>query len=325
MKINPIWNKYPLIKPELESTMALMENNIQTDNKPVSKAIVSMMDSGGKLLRPAYLLLFSMFQKADRQKMIALAAAVETLHMATLIHDDVVDQSPTRRGQSSIQAQFGQSTAVYSGDYLFVVCFNLLADHASDFKGIQQYGQWMGSILNGEMVQMAERYDTNISIDQYLKQISGKTGQLFSLSAFLGAYEGGGDAQFAQLAGKIGLNIGMSFQLMDDILDYTDSSSQLGKPVHSDVRQGVYSAPLILAMQQQRDYFLPLLAKKNRMSDADTEQVVSGVMAFGGIQAAKAYVRQYTQTALKQIDCLPDKPAKKILISLTKDLLDRQA
>ncbi|WP_186786792.1 polyprenyl synthetase family protein, partial [Oenococcus oeni] len=92
-------------------TLALMQKNIKTDNEPVSKAILEMINSGGKLLRPAYLLLFSMFQKTDRNKIIALAAAIEILHMATLIHDDVIDESPTRRGMSSIQKQFGQSTA----------------------------------------------------------------------------------------------------------------------------------------------------------------------------------------------------------------------
>ncbi|MDV7714674.1 polyprenyl synthetase family protein [Oenococcus oeni] len=325
MKINPMWDKYPLIKHELGLTLALMQKNIKTDNEPVSKAILEMINSGGKLLRPAYLLLFSMFQKTDHNKIIALAAAIEILHMATLIHDDVIDESPTRRGMSSIQKQFGQSTAVYSGDYLFVVCFNLLAEYASDFRGIQQYGHHMNAILNGEMTQMVERYDLNISIDQYFKQISGKTGQLFSLATFLGAYESGNKIKFAKNAEKIGLNIGVSFQLMDDILDYTDNSQQIGKPVHNDMREGVYSAPLILAMAQHKDLFFPFLKKKNKMTDQDTEEIAKLVIEFDGIKKAKKYAETYTKKALIQINDLPDKPAKKALIDITRELLDRQS
>ncbi len=325
MKINPMWDKYPLVKQELELTLALMKKNIRTDNKPVSKAILEMINSGGKLLRPAYLLLFSMFQKTDRNKIIALAAAIEILHMATLIHDDVVDQSPIRRGMSSIQQQFGQSTAVYSGDYLFVVCFNLLAEYASDFRGIQQYGHHMNAILNGEMTQMVERYNFNISIDQYFKQISGKTGQLFSLATFLGAYESGNKVQFAKNAEKIGLNIGISFQLMDDILDYTDTSEQIGKPVHNDMREGVYSAPLILAMIQHKDSFLPFLKKKDQMTDQDTKRVSQLVIEFGGVKMAKEYAEKYTKQALLQINNLPDRPAKEALVDITKEIMDRQS
>jgi geranylgeranyl pyrophosphate synthase len=120
-----MWHEYPTLAPELASALTLIEKQITTNNTPVAKAIMEMINGGGKLLRPAYCLLFSRFQDTDREKMIALAAAIETLHTATLIHDDIIDKSPTRRNQVTIQKQFGPDTAVYAGDYLFVVCFKL--------------------------------------------------------------------------------------------------------------------------------------------------------------------------------------------------------
>lgn len=155
MKIHPMWHEYPTLAPELASALAMIEKQITTNNTPVAKAIMEMINGGGKLLRPAYCLLFSRFQDVDREKMIALAAAIETLHTATLIHDDIIDKSPTRRNQVTIQKQFGPDTAVYAGDYLFVVCFKLLSHYASSLRSIQQDSGSMEKILKGELDQMA--------------------------------------------------------------------------------------------------------------------------------------------------------------------------
>jgi len=317
-----MWQTYPDIQNELETTLSLIESTIQTDNVPVKNAIIKMINAGGKLLRPAYCLLFSQFQQTDRQKMIALAAAVETLHTATLIHDDIIDDSPVRRGLPSIQAEFDRATAVYAGDYLFVVCFKLLSNYASSLRSIQQDGQSMERILNGELAQMARRYDLDMTMDQYLHQVSGKTGQLFALSCFIGAYESDSSTLFAKKAQDIGLNIGIAFQLLDDILDYTSSEATFGKPVHEDMKQGVYSAPLILAMHEDAT-IKPLLAKQTAMTDTDVATVVAQVSAVHGVEDAYALAQSYTDKALKAIKKLPDKPARATLIQLTKQLLQR--
>ncbi len=115
MQIHPMWATYPDLQPELQATLELIQQQIKTDNQPVNAAILDLINAGGKLLRPAYCLLFSQFKPTDRSKMIALAAAIETLHTATLIHDDVIDQSPIRRGVTTIQTQFDLPTAVYAG------------------------------------------------------------------------------------------------------------------------------------------------------------------------------------------------------------------
>lgn len=325
MKIHPMWHEYPTLAPELASALTLIEKQITTNNTPVAKAIMEMINGGGKLLRPAYCLLFSRFQDTDREKMIALAAAIETLHTATLIHDDIIDKSPTRRNQVTIQKQFGPDTAVYAGDYLFVVCFKLLAHYASSLRSIQQDSGSMEKILKGELDQMATRYQTQITINDYLKQVSGKTGQLFALSCFVGAYESGGTTNFAKTAEKIGMNIGIAFQLLDDILDYTSDGETLGKPVYEDVRSGVYSAPLILAMQRDRQAFLPLLAKKEHISDTEMIQLRDLVIKYEGAKQAYTMAQQRTDLATAGLQKLPAGAARDDLIRLTESLLKRKS
>ena len=321
MKIHPMWHEYPTLAPELASALTLIEKQITTNNTPVAKAIMEMINGGGKLLRPAYCLLFSRFQDTDREKMIALAAAIETLHTATLIHDDIIDKSPTRRNQVTIQKQFGPDTAVYAGDYLFVVCFKLLAHYASSLRSIQQDSGSMEKILKGELDQMATRYQTQITINDYLKQVSGKTGQLFALSCFVGAYESGGTTNFAKTAE----NIGIAFQLLDDILDYTSDGETLGKPVYEDVRSGVYSAPLILAMQRDRQAFLPLLAKKEHISDTEMIQLRDLVIKYEGVKQAYTMAQQRTELATAGLQKLPAGAARDDLIRLTESLLKRKS
>ena len=325
MKIHPMWHEYPTLAPELASALTLIEKQITTNNTPVAKAIMEMINGGGKLLRPAYCLLFSRFQDTDREKMIALAAAIETLHTATLIHDDIIDKSPTRRNQVTIQKQFGPDTAVYAGDYLFVVCFKLLAHYASSLRSIQQDSGSMEKILKGELDQMATRYQTQITINDYLKQVSGKTGQLFALSCFIGAYESGGTTNFAKTAEKIGMNIGIAFQLLDDILDYTSDGETLGKPVYEDVRSGVYSAPLILAMQRDRQAFLPLVAKKEHISDTEMIQLRDLVIKYEGVKQAYTMAQQRTDLATAGLQKLPAGAARDDLIRLTESLLKRKS
>lgn len=324
MKIHPMWAAYPTLAPELSATLQLIEDEVHPDNKPVTEALVRMINSGGKLLRPAYCLLFSQFKTVDRQKMIALAAAIETLHTATLVHDDIVDKAATRRNEPTIAAQFGNDVAVYAGDYLFVVCFKLIAHYASDLRSVQQDSLSMERILNGEMAQMARRYNVDMTIDDYLHQVTGKTGQLFALAAFIGAYESGQSLRFAKKTEAIGLNIGIAFQLLDDILDYTATASAMGKPVHEDMRQGVYSAPLVLAMSQNRQAFTPLLAKRDTMSDEDVAAVLALIQQYDGVAKAHALAANYTAKAQAQLATLPDLPARALLIQLTESLLTRK-
>ncbi|GAA3010417.1 polyprenyl synthetase family protein [Tetragenococcus solitarius] len=326
MKLHPIWNDYPQLQPELTQTIKLMENSIQLKNKPVKKALLEMIGAGGKLLRPAYQLLFSQFgPEQDRQKSVALAAAIEMLHTATLIHDDIVDDASLRRNLPTISAKFDNNTAVYAGDYLFVACFKLMSGYTSSLRSLQNNALSMEKILSGELGQMEDHYNLSMTVDEYLANISGKTAELFALSCSVGAFENGTTQLFAKNVSDIGHHIGMAFQIIDDILDYTQPKTEIGKPVLKDVRQGIYTLPLIYALQTKRESLVPFLEKKERMSETDIQEIYRLVNDLGGVTKAQQLANTYTQKALKKIDKLPSNSAntRASLQQLTKTLLTR--
>ncbi|WP_297078926.1 polyprenyl synthetase family protein [uncultured Enterococcus sp.] len=324
MKLHPLWAEYPTLQTELKATRTLMESSIKLTNKEVEQAILTMIESGGKLLRPAYQLLFATFgPDQNRDKAIAIAASIELLHTATLIHDDIVDEAEVRRGTSSIRAHFGNATAVYAGDYLFVSCFKLMSAYASSLKSLQLHSNSMEKILNGELGQMDHRYHYTITVEEYLETISGKTAELFALSCGIGAIESGTSERFAKKASDIGMAIGMAFQIIDDSLDYSQKEQVLGKPVLNDVKQGVYSLPLIISLNQAPERLLPLLMKQNAMTIEDQQQIWEIVQEQNGVKQAYSYAEQYTKKALKLIASLPETPAKTQLTTLTKTILNR--
>lgn len=326
MKLHPMWESYPNLKKELYSTLKLMNTTVNLPNKEVEKAVLAMIHSGGKMLRPAYQLLFSQFgDQKEPKKTIALAAAIELLHTATLIHDDIVDEAITRRSLPTIKAQFGNHTAVYAGDYLFVCCFKLLSAYASSLNSIQSNVKSMEKVLSGELGQLNNRYDLQMTIEQYIENISGKTAELFALSCFVGSYESGTSEYFAKKCYAIGKNIGVAFQIVDDILDYSQSSNTLGKPVLEDVRQGVYSLPLLYALKTNKAELLPYLAKKEQITNKDITMIYQLVHSAQGVSSAQQLAQKYTKKALVEIQKLPDNAShtKQNLLSITKTILNR--
>lgn len=324
MQIHPMWEAYPELQSELIQTIELIDSRIHLRNKSIEHALVDMMNTGGKLVRPAYTLLFSTFgEDHDPNRARAFAAAIEVLHMATLIHDDVIDDSPKRRGQQTIQSKYGKDIAVYAGDYLFTVSFKLITDYSNSMKQMQINTKGMEKILMGEIDQMHLRYNQTITIRNYLTQISGKTAQLFALSCYSGALESGQNERFARNCYYIGSHIGMAFQIKDDILDYTQTTDGFGKPVLEDVRQGIYSAPLIYAMRKNKAAFKDLLEKKDQLTKEETQKIQQLVIHSGGLDEAKRLAEKYTDKALKRIDQLPDSSEKEMIRNLTLSLLDR--
>ncbi|MHC5269364.1 polyprenyl synthetase family protein [Enterococcus sp. LJL98] len=327
MTLHPMWEAFPQLQKELKQTLNLMENALHLKNKEVETAILEMIQAGGKLLRPAYQILFAQFgPEKEQQKILSFAAAIELLHTATLIHDDIVDESKLRRNLPTIQARFDNRTAVYAGDYLFVTCFKLMADYGSSMKSLQMNSRSMEKILAGELGQMDKHYYLEVTIEEYLENISGKTAELFALSCSIGALESGCSQLFAKKAAAIGHQIGMAFQILDDILDYSQASETLGKPVLEDVRQGIYSLPLLYALEENPSALRPLLAKKEQMTQAEARNVFDLVQASQGIQKAQELATNYTEKALKEINSLPNRPAgvKDSLLTITKTILHRE-
>ena len=324
MSTQSIWESHLELRTELEAVTQLMAKQIRLRNKEIETVLLDSIYAGGKMIRPAYTLLFSKFgdtQQVDRT--YALAAAVELLHTATLIHDDIIDDSPLRRGKPSIQSKYGKDVAVYAGDYLFTVCFRLLSTYSDTQEQVEINTRGMERILMGELDQMHLRYNKKMSIRHYLTQISGKTAQLFALACYSGALNGGQTEQFSRNCYYIGSHIGMAFQIIDDILDYSQSSDVFGKPVLEDVRQGVYTAPLIFALRENNDRLKELIAKEANMTEEDAKEVKDLVIELGGLDKAKQVARKYTLKAMKRIELLPNQPEKESIKEITLSLLNR--
>ena len=322
--VHPMWMEYPELHEELKQVKAMMHASITIENQQIREAIWAVLESGGKMIRPAYLILFSMWnENRNKEEVHAVAAALELLHVATLLHDDVIDEADTRRGQETISARFGNRVAIYAGDYLLTVCYQLLSKYSQDLAGIQLPTDGMMRVVEGELSQMEESYKTDVTIQDYLKRIDGKTAQLFMLSCMMGErFSGMGELERAR---HIGNSIGMAFQLLDDILDYEVSSSELGKPVLEDVAQGIYTMPLIASLPKCEKELLPLLEKKNQLTAPDRLAIQKLVVNAGGVETAKDFASKYTMKAIHQIEKLPEADVKSMLLKITSQLLQRKS
>lgn len=325
MAVHPLWDKYPDIQKELNETKKIMEKSVKIRNKEITQALQLFFDAGGKLLRPAYFLLFSKFgEEVSPKKARQMAASLEILHTATLIHDDIIDDSPMRRSLPSIQATYGQDIAVYTGDFLFTIYFQLLATSTKSFKTIEMNAYSMKRILVGELDQMNLRYNTDITVKQYFQHIKGKTAQLFEFACYEGANYSDCPKGLQLSAKRIGYNIGMAFQIMDDVLDYKAKESEMNKPVFEDMKNGYYTLPLILAMENNHDTFKPYLEKRQELTDKELSEVHELILEAGGIEKAEAIAERFTTRALNSIQKLPNIEAKDILYDVTATLLNRR-
>lgn len=328
IKLKP-WTRYPLIANQLKQVNACIEENMQTVYPALARALARMAASGGKYLRPSLLLLAGQITgrhyQAHQEQLIKLAAAIEILHMATLIHDDIIDDSDERRGAVSIQARFGKDVAVYAGDLLFTRFFDLLLQATDDQAYLKENAHTMHAILNGELGQMDERFNLEQPLAIYLKNVKGKTAALFRLAAKEGAYFAGASEQNTELMAQYGENLGIAFQMVDDILDY-DGGSQLNKPTLEDLATGVYSLPLLLALQEKklRVQILPLLSKKRALKLGEMKQVQSLIVTSDVLEKSRQLAKDYSQKAIRNLQKLPAGPANLFLQKMTQRLISRQ-
>ncbi|MDR1605881.1 MAG: polyprenyl synthetase family protein [Streptococcaceae bacterium] len=309
------WTPSPYLTTQLDQVQQLMISAIRVKNPQTQQAILDLLTSGGKMLRPAYLLLFAEFTRLERNKKIALASSIELLHTATLIHDDIIDKAETRRGVPTISHLYGTDVAVYAGDYLFVTVFKIMAQHALDLSNLSNRIDAMEKLLDGELGQMNLRFNTDQTIHDYIDNISGKTAELFAQACAVAPFADKQD-RLAQLAYEIGLNVGIAFQIMDDFLDYTADRHTFGKPVLADIQQGIYSAPVLFALAA--DPQVAALLKTKAFDD-----VFKAIHQSGALEKTHQLAQTYTLKALKLIDKLPTHPIKSDIYQMTEKLLER--
>lgn len=328
MKLHPIWDDYPDVKKSLIKVLTTIEDHVRIKDPTIREIIFNLIHSGGKHLRPAYVLLCARIgEKQDEERVIDVAAAIECFHMATLVHDDVIDRADMRRHQPTVHTRYGNKFAIYTGDYLFSLAFNLLAKHASFLSSARAKSRTsrnIGKILLGELQQLHSAYSTSVTVKDYLSRISGKTAQLFALSCYSGAITSGASEKQANIAWNMGHYIGMAFQIKDDILDYEGSDEKLGKPVFSDIKNGIYTLPLIYTLAKNKKELVPLLAKKEHITDRDLKTVLALIKEYGGIEKAEKLMYRYTEKAMSELEKLPAGSYKDDLSRLNQALLKRE-
>lgn len=323
------WDSFPQVQKDIIEINQIILKHVNSVPGLLGQALEDTFAVPGKMLRSACVMLFGAFgpdadQKQDELKKIA--TSIETLHNATLIHDDIIDESSMRHGRPSIQTKYGKHIAVYAGDYLFALSLTLLSENAQSLHSVIADGKTMQNILVGETEQYNNAYNINISEKEYLNQIKGKTGVLFGLACFIGAYESGIKVTKALKAKQFGEYLGQAFQLRDDILDYTTTSSTFKKPVLLDVKDGIYSGPLIFALQNDNNNHLHELVKMGKdLTQDQLHEIENLVNHLGGVERAQKLADQYTEKALASLKKhWPDNENRALIEQLTGRLLKRQ-
>lgn len=305
------------LRSDLENVREIIAETLTTGHPFLDAGPKRFIDHPGKMLRPTLLLLAAHMGDFDAAAAHRLAAAVEILHIATLIHDDIVDNSPLRRGTTSIHVTEGLRQAVLTGDFLFTRCFRLTADHASP-EVAKTLATVVGRICESEIDQPSS---SKVSLRAYLRRTAGKTAILFLMSMYMGAKESGCDEGTCSTMRKIGYGIGMGFQIIDDILDYAGSEKNLGKPAGNDIAEGVLTLPMILASRTTGEKILPYRGRW--MKNRNAKKIRRKVTESGGLDMARDVARRYTEKALVDISTLPDGQAKTAMMELTGGLLRR--
>jgi octaprenyl-diphosphate synthase len=316
--------------------LARVEREICTDSISSVDAITAigqyLQASGGKRLRPALLLLAARAcapQTGVLQDDLAirLAAVVELIHTATLVHDDVIDSADTRRGRPSTNSRWGNHISVLAGDWLYMQAFTLSLRERS-FHVLDLLTNLTQMMVEGELLQLDHLGKIRLTAEDYFDLVNRKTACLFGVCARLGAVAAGAEEKTEALLGEYGWNLGMAFQLVDDILDFTSSAKKLGKPVGSDLREGKVTLPLILALDgctpnERAAVETVLRERAYRRVSLDT--VLSLLEKYQGVQQARRQAEAFAEKARHLTAALPESVYKTALYSVTELIVDRES
>ncbi|MFX4260611.1 polyprenyl synthetase family protein [Pelotomaculum propionicicum] len=315
------------------------ENNIQLEAlyNPVQKEITDVENvlericriselkpllKGGKRLRPALVLLSSLFGRGPCPDTINLAAAVEILHLASLVHDDIIDCSAYRRGRPTINNLLGEKSAVLAGDYLFFLFLELSAGLGE--SALSSLSGVLKDLIKAEFDQQREVFNFNIFEKTYLKRTSQKAGSFLSCCCKLGALLAGAQTKIIISLEKYGLFLGISFQITDDLLDYKGKPEQTGKPGSNDITRGVFTLPLIHALNNSHNKnTLREIIMGRELPLSAHEYIINDMRETGSLDYAAEMAKRYAMLAERALSSLPDCPARDSLYSLSEFVTKR--
>jgi octaprenyl-diphosphate synthase len=284
-----------------------------------------IVGAGGKRIRPRLVLLFSQalgFHGPERHE---LAATVEFIHTATLLHDDVVDESALRRGRATANAMFGNAASVLVGDFLYSRAFQMMVG-VNRMRVLDVLADATNVIAEGEVLQLMNMHDPDLAVEDYLRVIRYKTAKLFEASARLGAVLANADADLEERCAQYGRSLGTAFQLVDDLLDYEGNSHELGKNVGDDLREGKPTLPLLIAMEHGSDAERQLIRHAIEHGEVDKlADIITIVRNTGALTATRAAAEAEADKARDALLALPASDAREALLELCFRAVNRSS
>ncbi len=311
------------LAPDLAEVNDHLARILDSDTELVREVGHYVLSTRGKRLRPILAILAAKVFRYVGEDHTKVATALELVHSATLLHDDVIDKAPLRRGKPTVNARWGEDVAILIADYLFSHAFNLALQTSMSPKVLSLICQVTARMCEGEMFQIEKR-DALLTRDDYLRIVRGKTAYLFSACTALGSLLANAPEQQVMLLSSYGLNFGIAFQIIDDTLDLVASDNEIGKPQWADIRNGKQTLPIIYTFEQanEKDRH-ELLEHWN--NGRDPEHIVPFIEKYGGIEYALAEARHYAGVAREQLADFPPSPALTFLANLADYVASRRS
>lgn len=288
-----------------------------------------LYEGGGKRIRPSLLLLAARIcagkDNALSKAAIRMAAVMEMLHTATLVHDDIIDAAEVRRGRPSVNVTWGNEITVLMGDWLYMKAFEVTL-YERNFDVLDLLTQMTRKMTEGELIQLDVLGSIDITEAQHLEIVRRKTAFMFSACTAIGAIVGGADMNERQALSDYGLNAGIAFQLIDDVLDFTSTEDKLGKPVANDLREGKLTLPLIYLLEQGDPSHRQLVEKvvtEGAFESVSREEILALVVDSGTLDKAKAEARRYAAMAVDSLAGFPETEFKQALVSIPNFIVER--
>ncbi|OLZ08676.1 polyprenyl synthetase family protein [Sulfobacillus thermosulfidooxidans] len=317
---------FSLVEPYLRQVNSLLEEQLLTGNELIENVAQYLLVASGKRLRPALVLLAGQFgtelSAARLQKLIEVATAVEMIHMATLVHDDIIDDAVMRRGMPAVRTQFNNTIAVLAGDFLFALAFRLFSS-AGDLAIVDIAAKVVHVMCVGEIYQNMDHGQVATE-EAYWRRIEAKTGFFLETSCRLGALATGVPERVETLLGQYGHHIGLAYQVVDDLLDWLANPETLGKAVGEDVAAGVYTLPIIYALRQERVGSQVQKILSGPHPENQVEELRHLLEKSGALQYAKTQAGHHIDKALEMCRQLPSGPAQRALEELAEFVLARE-
>lgn len=299
---------------------------VASEERTLTDASLHVIEAGGKRMRPTVTLLsYKALGGEDTEKIVDVAAAFELIHSATLIHDDINDGGLARRGRETVYKKYGLHSAIVTGDFLFVKAFSLGGKF--DKMVVQTTADACARLAEGEVLQNRFRHTNEMTVDTYIKVMERKTAEPIRAGAMIGGYLANGPAELVSELGAYGMNLGIAFQIIDDVLDFVGDERRTGKPTGMDIKEGYLTLPSLLAMkssEQARKEILRVVREESPSAE-ELRRCVSMVIDSGAVEKAKGMGEYYALEALQHIGSLPDTVYSRSLRELVGKVLNRDS